>query len=68
MSKKRILLLSDDLRMHSGIATQSKEFVMGTIHKYDWVQLGGAVKHPEEGKIWICLKLCKMSLELKMDI
>jgi glycosyltransferase involved in cell wall biosynthesis len=51
MSKKKILLLSDDLRMHSGIATQSKEFVMGTIHKYDWVQLGGAVKHPEQGKI-----------------
>jgi len=51
MKKKKILLLSDDLRMHSGIATQSKEFVMGTIHKYDWVQLGGAVKHPEEGKI-----------------
>ena len=49
--KKKILLLSDDLRMHSGIATQSKEFVMGTIHKYDWCQLGGAVKHPEEGKI-----------------
>ena len=51
MSKKKILLLSDDLRMHSGIATQSKEFVMGTLHKYDWVQIGGAVKHPEEGKI-----------------
>ena len=51
MSKKKILLLSDDLRMHSGIATQSKEFVMGTMHKYDWVQLGGAVKHPEQGKI-----------------
>jgi len=50
MSKKKILLLSDDLRMHSGIATQSKEFVMGTLHKYDWVQIGGAVKHPEEGK------------------
>ncbi len=52
MKKKKILLLSDDLRMHSGIATQSKEFVMGTIHKYDWVQVGGAVKHPEEGKIF----------------
>jgi len=51
MSKKKILLLSDDLRMHSGIATQSKEFVMGTLHKYDWVQLGGAVTHPEQGKI-----------------
>jgi glycosyltransferase involved in cell wall biosynthesis len=49
--KKKILLLSDDLRMHSGIATQSKEFVMGTLDKYDWVQLGGAVKHPEQGKI-----------------
>jgi glycosyltransferase involved in cell wall biosynthesis len=51
MKKKKILLLSDDLRMHSGIATQSKEFVMGTLDKYDWVQIGGAVKHPEEGKV-----------------
>jgi glycosyltransferase involved in cell wall biosynthesis len=49
--KKKILLMSDDLRMHSGIATQSKEFVMGTLHHYDWVQLAGAVKHPDEGKI-----------------
>jgi len=49
--KKKILLMSDDLRMHSGIATQSKEFVMGTLNQYDWVQLAGAVKHPEEGKI-----------------
>ena len=47
--KKKILLLSDDLRMHSGIATQSKEFVLGTIHKYDWVQLGAAINHPENG-------------------
>ena len=51
MKKKKILLLSDDLRMHSGIATQSKEFVRGTIHKYDWVQIGGAVNHPESGKV-----------------
>ena len=51
MTKKKILLLSDDLRMHSGIATQSKEFVMGTLDKYDWCQLGGAVKHPEQGKV-----------------
>ena len=51
MKKKKILLLSDDLRMHSGIATQAKEFVMGTLDKYDWVQIGGAVKHPEEGKV-----------------
>jgi len=49
--KKKILLLSDDLRMTSGIATMSKEIVLGTIHKYDWVQLGAAIKHPEIGKI-----------------
>jgi len=51
MSKKKILLLSDDLRMSSGIGTMSKEFVLGTLHHYDWVQLGGSIKHPEEGKI-----------------
>jgi glycosyltransferase involved in cell wall biosynthesis len=49
--KKKILLLSDDLRMTSGVATMSKEIVLGTIHKYDWVQLGAAIKHPEYGKI-----------------
>jgi len=49
--RKRILLMSDDLRMHSGIATQTKEFVMGTLNHYEWVQIAGAVKHPENGKI-----------------
>jgi len=49
--KKKILLLSDDLRMTSGVATVSKEIVLGTVHKYDWVQLGAAINHPENGKI-----------------
>ena len=50
MKKKKILLLSDDLRIHSGIGTMSKEFVLGTLHKFDWVQMAGAIKHPEVGK------------------
>ena len=50
-NKKKILLLSDDLRMHSGIATVSKDIVVETAHKYDWVQIGGAIKHPDEGKV-----------------
>ena len=50
MAKKKILLLSDDLRMSSGVGTMSKEFVLGTLHHYDWVQIGGAIKHPENGK------------------
>ena len=48
--KKKILLLSDDLRMSSGIATVSKELVLGTLDKFHWVQLGAAVNHPEKGK------------------
>ena len=51
MAKKKILLLSDDLRMASGIATMSKELVIGTIHKYDWFQVGAAINHPEQGKV-----------------
>ena len=52
MKKKKILLLSDDLRMASGVGTVSKEFVLGTINKYDWVQVGGAIKHPDVGKVF----------------
>jgi len=51
MAKKKILLLSDDLRMASGIATMSKELVLGTVHKYDWFQVGAAINHPEAGKV-----------------
>ena len=48
--RKKILLLSDDMRMSSGIATMSKEFVMGLVHQYSFIQLGAAVNHPEKGK------------------
>ena len=51
MVKKKILLMSDDLRMHSGVATVSKDIVLETINEYDWVQLGGAIQHPEKGKV-----------------
>ena len=49
--RKKILLLSDDLRMNSGVGTMSREFVLGTLDHYEWVQIGGAIKHPDEGKI-----------------
>lgn len=49
--KKKILLLGDDLRMHSGIATMSRELVLGTADKFDWVQLAGAITHPDKGKV-----------------
>ena len=50
VKKKKILLLSDDLRMSSGVGTMSREIVVGTIKEYDWVQVAGAIKHPDAGK------------------
>ena len=50
--RKTILLLSDDLRMTSGVGVMSKEIVCKTAHRYNWVQLGAAVKHPEQGTMY----------------
>ena len=35
VKKKKIILLSDDLRMSSGVGTMSREFVLGTI-EFKW--------------------------------
>ena len=51
VKKKKILLFSDDLRMSSGVGTMSREIVMGTLDEFDWVQVGGAIKHPDKGKM-----------------
>jgi glycosyltransferase involved in cell wall biosynthesis len=37
--------------MHSGIATMAREFVVKSAHRYNWFNLGGAISHPEKGKI-----------------
>ena len=48
--RKKILLLSDDMRLHSGIATMARELVIQTAHHFNWVNLGGAMNHPDEKK------------------
>ena len=52
VKKKKILLLADDFRLPSGIGTISKEIILNTVHAYDWVQIGAAVKHPDQGKMF----------------
>ena len=52
MKKKKILLFSDDMRMSSGVGTMSREMILGTAHHFDWVQVGGAIKHPEQGQMF----------------
>jgi len=48
--RKKILLLCDDIRMTSGISTMAREIVVGTAHHYNWVNIGGAIHHPDQGK------------------
>ena len=48
--RKKILLLCDDIRVHSGVATVAREMVINTCHRYNWVNVAGAINHPEKGK------------------
>lgn len=49
--RKKILLLSDDCRMPSGIGVMSKEIIFKTAHHYNWAQLAAGLNHPEHGKV-----------------
>jgi glycosyltransferase involved in cell wall biosynthesis len=48
--RKKILLMCDDIRMTSGISTMAREIVVGTSHHFNWVNMGGAINHPDQGK------------------
>jgi len=48
--RKKILLICDDIRVHSGIATVTRELVLNTAQHFNWVNVGGAINHPEQGK------------------
>jgi hypothetical protein len=49
--RSKILLLCDDIRFNSGIATMAREIVTGTAHHYNWVNIGGAIEHEDNGKV-----------------
>jgi glycosyltransferase involved in cell wall biosynthesis len=49
--RKKILLICDDIRVHSGVATVAKEIVIHTAHHFNWVQMAGAIEHPDKGKV-----------------
>jgi hypothetical protein len=48
--RKKILLICDDIRVHSGVATIAREMVINTSHHFNWAQVAGAIQHPENGK------------------
>ena len=47
--RKKILLICDDIRVHSGVATVGREIVIQTSQHFNWVNIAGAVQHPEKG-------------------
>jgi glycosyltransferase involved in cell wall biosynthesis len=49
-NRKTILILSDDLRFPSGVGTITRQIVLGTCHFFNWIQIGGAANHPDNGK------------------
>jgi len=48
--RKKIMLICDDIRVHSGVATVARELVLNTAQHFNWVNVAGAIKHPEQGK------------------
>lgn len=52
--RKKILLISDDLRAFSGVSTVAKEIVIHTAHHYNWTQISGAINHQDAGKRFDC--------------
>jgi glycosyltransferase involved in cell wall biosynthesis len=48
--RKKILLICDDIRVHSGVATVARELVLNTAQHFNWVNVGGAINHPEANK------------------
>lgn len=48
--RKKILLLCDDVRFHSGVANVAKDIIIETAHHFNWVNVGGAMNHPDQGK------------------
>jgi glycosyltransferase involved in cell wall biosynthesis len=48
--RKKIMLITDDIRVHSGVANIGKEIVIHTAQHFNWVNLGGAIQHPDAGK------------------
>jgi hypothetical protein len=48
--RKKIMLICDDLRVHSGVATVARELVLNTAQHFNWVNIAGAISHPEKGK------------------
>jgi hypothetical protein len=44
--RKKIMLICDDIRVHSGVATVAREIVIKTAHHFNWINIAGSVNPP----------------------
>ena len=49
--KKKILLISDDIRGSSGVSHIGKNLVVESINKFDWAQISAMKTHPDQGHV-----------------
>ena len=49
--KPKILLLSDDIRSVSGVARISKDLILNTVDRFDWVQISAKLSKVDTGQI-----------------
>ncbi len=50
--RKKILLITDNILAWSGVARIGKEIIIQTAHHYNWIQMAGSIKSPDQGKIF----------------
>jgi hypothetical protein len=48
--RKKIMLICDDIRVPSGVATVGREVVIHTAQHFNWINIGGAINHPDAGQ------------------
>jgi|TARA_B100000795_G_scaffold232236_1_gene190438 glycosyltransferase involved in cell wall biosynthesis len=49
--RKKLVMICDDIRVHSGVATVAKEIITHTCGHFNWVNIGGAINHPDKDKV-----------------
>jgi len=49
--RKKLIIMSDDMRVPTGIGTMTREFVLGMVHRFNILQVGAGINHPDAGKM-----------------
>lgn len=51
MEKTKVVIVSDDIRFPSGVSNISKQIILGSVDKYDWVQISAQHSHRDNNSV-----------------